>query len=438
MTPGATTTAAAGGSTMTPGATTTAAAGGSTMTPGATTTAAAGGSTMTPGATTTAAAGGSTMTPGATTTAAAGGSTMTPGATTTAAAGGSTMTPGATTTAAAGGSTMTPGATTTAAAGGSTMTPGATTTAAAGGSTMTPGATTTAAAGGSTMTPGATTTAAAGGSTMTPGATTTTAAGGSTMTPGATTTAAAGGSTMTPGATTTAATGGSTTIQTTTLFVSNNIVETFTSNITRDSCGKTQFCASEPSTCIPSSQSCFFVSAAQSSGQVFSFQLNGPSTSYIAMGLATSAAQSLNVPTYVCANSNGTFKFFTTFLNNNELVMTSLPVNEVKGVVRGKLLQCAFTASLPRASGVSSKSPDTSFIVSMSEGTLTEGMLNTPTARLRSTEAVDLSNPNSTITNSLTATTTAPATTASHGITLQRSLSQALLILLGVLGLTML
>lgn len=34
--------------------------------------------------------------------------------------------------------------------------------------------------------------------------------------------------------------------------------------------------------------------------------------------------QSLNGPTYVCANSNGTFKFFTTFLNNNELVMTSV------------------------------------------------------------------------------------------------------------------
>ncbi|XP_046907694.1 mucin-5AC-like [Hypomesus transpacificus] len=285
---------------------------------------------------------------------------------------------------------------------------------------------------GPTTAPSATATA---GPTTAPGAPTTLVVSATPEAPTALVVSATAAPTTAPGA---PATGGSTTIQTTTVFVSNNTVETFTSNITRDPCGKTQFCASEPSTCIPSSQSCFFVSAAQSSGQVFSFQLNGPSTSYIAMGLATSAAQSLNVPTYVCANSNGTFKFFTTFLNNNELVMTSLPVNEVKGVVRGKLLQCAFTASLPRASGVSSKSPDTSFIVSMSEGTLTEGMLNTPTARLRSTEAVDLSNPNSTITNSLTATTTAPATTASHGITLQRSLSQALLILLGVLGLAML
>ena len=31
-----------------------------------------------------------------------------------------------------------------------------------------------------------------------------------------------------------------------------------------------------------------------------------------------------NVSTYVCANSNGTFKFFTTFLNDEKLVMTSV------------------------------------------------------------------------------------------------------------------
>ena len=34
--------------------------------------------------------------------------------------------------------------------------------------------------------------------------------------------------------------------------------------------------------------------------------------------------QTSNVTTYVCANSDGTFKFFTTFLNNEEFVMTSV------------------------------------------------------------------------------------------------------------------
>ncbi|XP_055793080.1 uncharacterized protein LOC129864821 [Salvelinus fontinalis] len=259
-------------------------------------------------------------------------------------------------------------------------------------------------------------------------------------------------------------------------------VPAFTQSISRTNCGKTQFCAAEPSDCDPAmAGSCFFVSMQQSSGQTFSLQLRGESRGYIAVGFSKNTTQGVNDTTYVCANNNGTMKFFTTLLLNKVLTVTgTLPVDSVNGSVNGQIIQCTFSATLPEAT--------TSFVLSISNGTVINETLGTPKVVLVSNAAVNLANPNSTVINFLNAipttatssTTATPTTTAnssttttsnttanssttttsnttansstnatstitaisitpsSHALGLQHTLSQALLILLGVLGMMML
>ncbi|XP_041724248.1 putative ferric-chelate reductase 1 [Coregonus clupeaformis] len=231
--------------------------------------------------------------------------------------------------------------------------------------------------------------------------------------------------------------------------VVNTTVTDLTVNISRAECGKTQFCAAVPDNCDPSvAGSCFFVSTQQSSGQTFSFQLRGVSSGYIAVGLSTDSTQGGNDTTYVCANNNGSVKFFTALLDKGVLTVTNtLPVNSMKGSVNDQIIQCTFSATVPNATAT--RSSDTSFFLSISNGTFNNGTLGSPTAVLVGDKAVDLGNSTATVTNSLNtntttgnATTTArPSTTAapsSHAFVLQHTLSQALLILLGVLGMMML
>ncbi|KAK6291867.1 hypothetical protein J4Q44_G00376520 [Coregonus suidteri] len=256
-------------------------------------------------------------------------------------------------------------------------------------------------------------------------------------------------STQAQNATSAANTTANVTTLTTVAPIVNTTVTPLTGNILRAECGKTQFCAAVPDNCDPSvAGSCFFVSTKQSSGQTFSFQLRGVSSGYIAVGLSTDSIQGGNDTTYVCANNNGIVQFFTALLDNGNLTKTNtLPVNSVKGSVNNQTIQCTFSATVPNATAT--RSSDTSFFISISNGTFTKGILGSPTAVLVSSKGVDLSNSTATVTNSLNnitttgnATTTArPSTTAapsSHAFVLQHTLSQALLILLGVLGMMML
>ncbi|XP_045067693.1 putative ferric-chelate reductase 1 [Coregonus clupeaformis] len=256
-------------------------------------------------------------------------------------------------------------------------------------------------------------------------------------------------STVAPNATNTANTTANVTTLTTVAPIVNTTVTALTGNISRAECGKTQLCAAVPDNCDPSvAGSCFFVSTQQSSSQTFSFQLRGVSSGYIAVGLSTDSIQGGNDTTYVCANNNGIVLFFTALLNNGNLTITNtLPVNSVKGSVNNQTIQCTFSATVPNATAT--KSSDTSYFISLSNGIFANGILGSPTAVLFSSKRVDLGDPNTNVTNSLnnTTTTAAPSTTArpsttaapsSHAFVLQHTLSQALLILLGVLGMMML
>ncbi|XP_044198514.1 putative ferric-chelate reductase 1 [Thunnus albacares] len=215
----------------------------------------------------------------------------------------------------------------------------------------------------------------------------------------------------------------------------NTTVETLETPVSRADCGSTQLCADEPSDCDPSQAgSCFFLSARQTSGRNFEFGLSGESTGYLSASLSLDATAGGNDTTYVCANNNGNVQFFGAVLNNGQLTLTELNVNSVKGRVDGNRIQCTFAATVPdqvtRAQG---------FSISVSTGPFnaTSGELGSPTAAIR-TPVVNLANPNATVTNEVTTTTTTAAPTTSHAVTLQQSLTHALLVTVGVLGLAML
>ncbi|KAM7366450.1 hypothetical protein PAMP_015888 [Pampus punctatissimus] len=206
--------------------------------------------------------------------------------------------------------------------------------------------------------------------------------------------------------------------------------------VSRAECGSKQLCAAQPSDCNPSSPgSCFFLAARQTNGRNFEFGLSGQSEGYLAASLSTDTTAGGNDVTYVCANNNGVVKFFSTVLNNGQLTVTTLNVNSVKGSVNGSKIQCTFAATVPDASATRATNTDFSMAVLTGTFNAATDSLGAPSTALR-TPVVNLANPNATVTN-IIATTTAPATT-SHAATLQQSLTQALLVTVGVLGLVML
>ncbi|XP_040886992.1 uncharacterized transmembrane protein DDB_G0289901-like isoform X2 [Toxotes jaculatrix] len=220
----------------------------------------------------------------------------------------------------------------------------------------------------------------------------------------------------------------------------NTTVETLETPVSREGCGTQRLCAAQPSECNPSNAgSCFFLSARQrNNGQNFDFGLSGLSEGYIAATLSTDTNVGNNDTTYVCANNNGVVKFFSTVLNNGRLIERVLNVNSVRGRVNGTKIQCTFAATVVTPS---TRAPTVS--ISISNGTFnsTSGQLGDVNLQFRS-GLVDLANANATVTNELNTTTTpaptTPPSTTSHAITFQQSLTQALLITVGVLGLAML
>ncbi|XP_022623908.1 integumentary mucin C.1-like [Seriola dumerili] len=194
----------------------------------------------------------------------------------------------------------------------------------------------------------------------------------------------------------------------------NTTVEPLQTNVSRAECGTQQLCVAEPAVCDPSATgSCFFLAATQQSGSNFDFSISGESDGYIAATLSPDTTVGDNDTTYVCANNNGSVRFFSTVLNNGELVPTELNVNSVRGRVNGRRIQCTFSATLPspttRTTGIS---------ISLSDGPFntTSGDLGSPTTRFRS-PVVDLTNVNATVNNEITTATPTTTTTAATNMT---------------------
>ncbi|XP_008420812.1 uncharacterized protein LOC103472757 [Poecilia reticulata] len=181
----------------------------------------------------------------------------------------------------------------------------------------------------------------------------------------------------------------------------NTAVPNLETNITKDECGSQQLCVAEPSSCDPSiTGSCFFLAAKQQSGRNFNFHLSGESNGYIAATLTGGVGE--GDPTYVCANSNGKVKFFGSTLKNGVLTISVLNVTSMKGKVKGKTIQCSFLATVPEPA---TRATNLGFSVSTGEYNDTNENLGAPAPVIKVSN-VDLENPNSTITNEITNTTT--------------------------------
>nr|XP_020504491.1 putative ferric-chelate reductase 1 [Labrus bergylta] len=249
-----------------------------------------------------------------------------------------------------------------------------------------------------------------------------------------TSTPAATGNAMTsaPGATTTAPSMTTVAAQ----LTPNNNVSPLATSFNRSGCGSEKLCAAEPSTCDPSATgSCFFLGARRSGGQNFELELSGESSGYVAAVLSPDTSLGGNDTTYVCANNNGNVKFFGANLNNGQLTETTVNANNVKGSINGNIIRCTFDATV---STTQQRASTVTLGILTGSFDSTSGAVGTPSTQLRS-NPVDLGNPNATVTNANSPdTTTATITTASHAITLQQSLTQALLITVSVLCLAVL
>ncbi|XP_054914406.1 uncharacterized protein LOC129378156 [Poeciliopsis prolifica] len=189
-----------------------------------------------------------------------------------------------------------------------------------------------------------------------------------------------------------------------TQLVPNNTVVTLESNITKAECGSKQLCVSEPSNCEPSVPgSCFFLAANLQNDGNFNFGLSGESDGYIAATLTGGVGE--GDPTYVCANSKGKVKFFSTILTNGVLNISTLNVTSVKGKINGRTIQCSFVATVPQPRA----RVTLGLAVSTGAYNDTNESLGLPKTVIRVT-SVDLANSTLNVTNEITSTTTPPPT----------------------------
>ncbi|XP_034713070.1 putative ferric-chelate reductase 1 isoform X2 [Etheostoma cragini] len=205
----------------------------------------------------------------------------------------------------------------------------------------------------------------------------------------------------------------------------NTTVEILVTPVSRAQCGKQQLCAAAPSQCDPSTAgSCFFLAAKQISGNNFEFGLSGVSNGYIAASLSPGSSLLENATTYVCANNGGVVKFFGTLFSKSQLIVTELNVNSVKGSVNGNKIQCTFAATVPTAS---TRAVGVALQIATGTFNSTSGTLGAPVAQFRGS-VEDLGNPTTNVNNTISSST----------IPLHRSMTQAMMITVAVLGLAML
>ncbi|XP_056431832.1 uncharacterized protein LOC130370156 [Gadus chalcogrammus] len=264
------------------------------------------------------------------------------------------------------------------------------------------------------------------------------AAGSTTSTPMmSSTSAGATVSTVATPAETTASTIATSAVATSTAASTKTPVEALLTAISSEGCTETLLCAQEPASCDPSVTTCYFVSAQQTEGLNYGFSLSGESEGYIAVALSTDSSLGGGDITYICANNEESFEFIGASLNNSALIRQTVTVNSVKGLINGTTIQCTFTATIPDAT---TRAVSTSYSLAILTGNLSStGVLGNPVARVQ-TQVLDISDASSStsILTTVATTTVATSTVANSGRPTHLALSQALLIILGTMGLALL
>ncbi|XP_015247055.1 PREDICTED: putative ferric-chelate reductase 1 isoform X2 [Cyprinodon variegatus] len=215
-------------------------------------------------------------------------------------------------------------------------------------------------------------------------------------------------------------------------LVTNTSVAPLQGTITRNDCGTGKLCADRPTDCDPSTgDNCFFLSAKERSSQTFDFELSGQSDGYIAAGLSTAENQAGSHRAYICANNNGSVRFFTATIDNFELNTTaSLDSSNERGSFASGKIQCTFTAELPDTSARA----EASYSLSVSTGSFNASSLAFGRATFAIlTSRVNLSDPSANITNLLTTNTT---NASAHPVTATLSFLPALMVTICMLAFT--
>ncbi|XP_041925276.1 putative ferric-chelate reductase 1 isoform X1 [Alosa sapidissima] len=237
---------------------------------------------------------------------------------------------------------------------------------------------------------------------------------------------------------------------------SNVTVSTLNTTVTNSTCGTRRACFSDPVSCNPATdRSCLFVSTKSDGSSNLNFELRGESNGYIAVALSTDMNAGGNDKTYICANNNSAVLFVFALLNNSALTTQSdvSSIANVSGSINQTTIQCVF--NVIGLNATSRANAATTFSIVLANGTVyANGSLSNPTVRTV-TAQLDLSNVTSTntatttvapstnstnasnVTTTITTTTATTTTTSGANISLQHGLSQAVLILLGVLAIRM-
>ncbi|XP_068160696.1 putative ferric-chelate reductase 1 [Antennarius striatus] len=166
--------------------------------------------------------------------------------------------------------------------------------------------------------------------------------------------------------------------------------------ISRDDCGLTKVCFSQPPNCDPAANTdCYFMSA-----QVFPrnegvhFEMTGTSNGYIAFGFSDDQAMG-NDDIYICGvGSHGLVQVQHAF-STGRTPPQALPlgnISDVKTSVQDKVISCSFTSSnsisTKRTTGL-----DEAYHLLFAHGPSSNGKIQYHTATFTSTSKVDISRP---------------------------------------------
>ncbi|XP_017558855.1 putative ferric-chelate reductase 1 [Pygocentrus nattereri] len=221
-------------------------------------------------------------------------------------------------------------------------------------------------------------------------------------------------------------------------------------NITKSGCGTSKLCF--PS-CDPvvNSSTCYFGSTQYLSNGTLNFELRGPTSGYVALGLASDPNVGATI-VFVCATNNNSNTFFFQTASNTTSGLNQTTVNTVYTVLGSaynqslnqSFTQCTFNTSSNLTVGnmstsTSKASTNISYYVTIFSGTTNGATLGFPVSQYFSGKALNLADPTSnTNTTSSTSSTTAAAvaaTTASGSDSLTNPVAHALAILLSAIGL---
>nr|XP_015201595.1 PREDICTED: putative ferric-chelate reductase 1 [Lepisosteus oculatus] len=199
----------------------------------------------------------------------------------------------------------------------------------------------------------------------------------------------------------------------TVLVDGQTVAAPFTGNITWNGCGTTKFCIGAPTGCDPaSSGDCVFASTARdpvdSSG--VSFELQGTSSGYIAIILATGGVSSGDA--FECTQGgNGTVLFLRAYYNGSSLnpENVSNTVYNITGSAKDNIIKCTFIVkNLTTTNGTAT----ILYNISLAVGNVTNG----PSVKFQSSSAVNLLSvtPNASTPASPTSTTSSSTRSSSN------------------------